>query len=562
MFIFNSFRIMKQKCKYIVLVFMMFLTSAIVMADKYSYDFDVDGIRYAKINNTKVKVVTKMLSGSGAIWRYQYEGDIVIPEIVQYSGTSYKVTTIGESAFDNANVTSISLPATITTIEPYAFYECRLLSSITLPESIDSIGYYAFSDCNKLEKVNIPEGVKSVGNGTFTGCALKEIHVPDRVETIGSNAFKNCKELQTITGLLGVISIGKNAFDGCEKLKAFDIPSKVEIIGEASFKGCASLTSMVIPPSVKTISEDMFMNCSKLKEVTISEGVQRLELDAFYGCESLSEIFIPASLIDIYLQPFEYCSNLRTIKVAEGNPKFDSRDNCNAIMSSTNDYFWGIDNLVVGCNGTVIPNSTKKIAHNNGWGAFNGSTLSQVRIPAGLTYLERFKDCYIGEISVEEGNPKYDSRNNCNAIVITESNTIFTVSNKTFIPENIVKVMGDFRPYTEMSSLYCYANVPPELQSYWTGNGKKYEYYFTNDQFQNMTLFVPKGSKSAYEKAKGWDNFWNIKEFDPTGINNPTVDDVTDIIYYDISGQQLKSFKKGINIIKRSDGTIKKVFVK
>ncbi len=521
----------------------------------YAYDFKVGDIYYKKLNETKV-AVTYGHSEYGTYKSSVFGDKLEIPQFVEYGGKKYMVTAIGTKAFQNSSITSVILPESITTIEEYAFSESNIIS-IALPEYVTSIGHHAFLWCSKLVNINIPEGVTSIGGQTFEGCAIKEIHVPDLVKTIDFNAFKNCKELQTITGLLGVISIGENAFDGCEKLKAFDIPSKVEIIGKASFKGCASLTSMVIPPSVKTISEDMFMNCSKLKEVTISEGVQRLELDAFYGCESLSEIFIPASLIDIYLQPFEYCSNLRTIKVAEGNPKFDSRDNCNAIMSSTNDYFWGIDNLVVGCNGTVIPNSTKKIAHNNGWGAFNGSTLSQVRIPAGLTYLERFKDCYIGEISVEEGNPKYDSRNNCNAIVITESNTIFTVSNKTFIPENIVKVMGDFRPYTEMSSLYCYANVPPEL-----GNGEKYEYYFTNDQFQNMTLFVPKGSKSAYEKAKGWDNFWNIKEFDPTGINNPTVDDVMDIIYYDIRGQQLKSFKKGINIIKRSDGTIKKVFVK
>ena len=538
----------------------MLLLISMISTLSFAYDFKVGDIYYKKLNETKVAVTYGQ--NEYGTYKSSVVGDVLeIPQFVEYRGKKYMVTAIGTKAFRSCGISSVILPESINTIEEYAFCECKI-TSIALPEYVTSIGNRAFLWCEKLEKVNIPEGVTYIGRETFKCCVIKEIHIPDKVKTIDDYAFCNCKELQTITGLEGVTSIGEEAFNGCERLKAFNIPSKVEVIGEAAFKGCASLNSMVIPPSVKTIPKNLFSGCSNLKEVTISEGVQRLEYDAFYGCESLVEIFIPASLTDIYLHPFEYCSNLKTIKVAEGNPKFDSRDNCNAIMSSTADYFWGIDNLVVGCNGTIIPSSTKKIAYNNGGGAFVGCTLASVSIPKGLTYLETFRNCYIGEINVEEGNPKYDSRNNCNAIVITESNTIFTVSNKTFIPEDIVKVMGDFRPYTEMSSLYCYASVPPELQSYWTGNGQKYEYYFTNDQFQNMTLFVPKGSKNAYEQAKGWDNFWNIKEFDPSGINLPQAANNAGVKSYDVNGQHVKSFRKGINIIKKSDGTVKKVVVK
>ena len=554
---------MKQGYKNIVLAFLMFLASVSVMADKYDYDFEVDGIRYAKINNTKVKVVTKILSKNGnTLYRDQYKGDIVIPETVQNKGNNYRVVAIGESAFENAYISSISLPTTITTIEPEAFEQCDL-SSITLPNSIDSIGIRAFFWCSKLEKVNIPEGVTSICIQTFEGCAIETIHVPENVKSIGPYVFKDCKNLLTVTGMSGVTSIGEEAFYGCKKLELFDIPSQVEAIGEAAFKGCANLTSIVIPGTVKTIKENLFSGCVNLKDVTISEGVQRIELDAFENCKSLTEIFIPASLTDIHLHPFRYCSNLASIKVATDNPMFDSRDDCNAIMSSTNDFFWGIDNLIVGCNGTVIPKSTKEIASNNLFGAFVGSTLSQIRIPAGLTSLERFKDCYIGEISVEEDNPIYDSRNNCNAIVITESNTIHTVSSKTFIPQDIVKVRGDFRPYTEMNALYCYASTPPELQQYeyWTGS-ENYDYYFTTEQFQNITVFVPKGSKSAYEKAKGWDNFWNIKEFDPTGMDVTFDETERETDFYSIDGQRISEPKKGIYIVKMSDGTVKKVYVK
>lgn len=494
----------------------MCLTSINVMADQFSYNFQIDGIRYAKINETKVKVVTRIKSGSGDRWEDQYKGDIVIPQYVEYGGNKYMVTTIGEDAFNGANLSSITLPQTISTIENSAFRDCTI-SSIELPDNVNTIGQFAFIGCSKLKNINIPEGVTSIYGQTFQACAIETINIPSSVSFIGKRAFYGCKSLHTVNGMLGITSIGDEAFSGCENLEFFSIPSIVEEMGEAAFQDCKKLTSIVIPPSVKTVRLDTFNGCTKLKNVTISEGVQKLEHGAFEGCISLSEILIPASLTEIYLLPFSYCSNLTSIKVAENNPKFDSRDNCNAIMSSTNEYYWGIDNLMVGCNGTIIPKNTKKLAYNNGVGAFRGCTLASIKIPKMLNSFseEDFHDCYIGEISVEEGNLMYDSRNNCNAIIATESNTICVVSSKTYIPQDIVKVKGDFRPYKEMNKLIIYASVPPELQLYWTGSGNKYEYYFTNEQFQNMTLIVPKGSKDAYEQAEGWNNFWNIKEFDP-----------------------------------------------
>ena len=537
--------------KYFFLRIILALLTSQVATMIYAYDFKVDNISYTKLNETKVAVAG--YSGN--------DNEITIPKFVEYNGKKYLVSAIGKEAFYHSKISNITLPESINTIEEYAFRETAI-TAIDLPENVISIGHHAFLWCRKLKKINIPEGITFIGGQTFEGCAIEDINIPESVKSIDFNAFKNCKNLHTVLGMSGISSIGKEAFCGCENLKSFNIPTAAETIGEAAFKDCVSLTSIVIPPSVKTIAKYTFSGCSNLKDVTISEGVQRLELDAFYRCESLSEIFIPASLIEIYLLPFEYCSNLSSIKVSENNPKFDSRDNCNAIMSSTDDFFWGKDNLVVGCNGTIIPSSTKKIAYNNGWGAFTGCSLASVIIPRELTRLQSFRECYIGEINVEDGNTVYDSRNNCNAIVETKSNTIHTVSSKTFIPQDIVKVQGDFRPYTEMSCLYCYPSTPPELQLYWTGNGENYVYYFTDEQFQNMTLYVPKGCKSAYDQTKGWNNFWNIKEFDATGINEPFVDNCTETLYYDIRGIQIKSPRKGFNIIKKGDGTSKKVFVK
>ena len=535
----------------------MLLTSVNVMAGIYGYDFEVDGIRYAKINNTKVRVVTRAEErGFGVIFHDQYKGDIIIPTTVQYNGSSYRVTEIGEKAFEFAGITSISLPETITAIGPYAFYKCQL-TSITLPESIDSIGNGAFLWCENLEKVNIPESVTKIGVQTFEECAIETIHIPGNVKSIGSRAFESCKNLHTITGMSGVTSIGEEAFYGCGKLEVFNMPSKMETIGEAAFKNCVSLTSIVIPGGTKLIPEECFSGCSQLKSLTLTEGVECI-LNSFKDCNALISVHIPSSLLYIGSTAFEYCRNLIEITVSMNNNYFDSRENSNAIISKKSRkgsysigngwnaiFSYETDEIVIGCSGLNIPESVTSCC------SLYGCYLPSVKLPKSLTKFSPLYDCYLGEVSVEEGNPVYDSRNNYNAIVITKSNTIHTVSSKTFIPEDIVKVEGDFRPYTEMKTLYCYASTPPVLQS-----------EFTDEQFQTIALYVPKGCKNAYEKASGWDNFWNIKEFDTSGIDMPQTVDTRELKRYDINGLPIKSHKRGLNIIKMSDGSTRKVMVK
>lgn len=546
---------MKQNYKISFLAILMCLVSISVMANKYSYDFEVDGIRYAKINETKVKVVTKMKSSSD--WTGQYKGDIAIPKIVTYKEIDYMVTTIGESAFERASLTSITLPESITTIEENGFYDCKLTStSIKLPESVTTIGVRAFYNCDWLKSINIPSGVTILETQTFGSCdSLSSIHIPDGITTIKDYNFRSCKNLKIVTGLKGVTSIGTEAFKDCPSLTEISIPENLETLGEAAFKNCPNLTSpIVLPSTLKRVEDETFYGCCNIPSITFSEGVQYLGYHAFYGCTSLTSIYIPASLTGMYLNPFSYCTNLTTIKVAEDNPMFDSRDDCNAIMSSTNDFFWGVDNLVVGCNSTVIPSTAKKIAHNNGAGAFEGCHLSSIRIPAGMTYAEDIKDCYIGEITVEEGNEVYDSRNNCNAIIASNTNVLTTASSKTFIPESVVEVRGDFRPYTEMSILYSYASEPPTLSA---AKNK-----FTTEQFQKMIVYIPKGSKAKYESTEGWNNFWNFKEFDPIGIDKVSEEKSANFISYTLDGQRNKTAKKGVNIIRMSDGTTKTIVVK
>ena len=127
------------------------------------------------------------------------------------------------------------------------------------------------------------------------------------------------------------------------------IPEGVTEIGDWAFERCRSLSSITIPESVTEIGRDAFYYCSNLKSITIPEGVREIGRDAFRYCSSLTSITIPESVREIGEDAFYGCSSLTSILVDINNKKYDSRDNCNAIIETKN------NKLVIGCKTTIIP---------------------------------------------------------------------------------------------------------------------------------------------------------------------------------------------------------------
>jgi len=139
---------------------------------------------------------------------------------------------------------------------------------------------------------------------------------------------------------------------------------------------------------------------------------------------------------------------LTSIVVEEGNTEYDSRNNCNAIIESSS------NTLIAGCKNTIIPNSVTAI---DGYAFYRCNGLTSITIPNSVTSIgdDAFSGCGgLISIVVEEGNAKYDSRNNCNAIIETSSNTLIIGCKNTTIPNSVTSIgKGAFSECSALTSI-------------------------------------------------------------------------------------------------------------
>ena len=255
------------------------------------------------------------------------------------------------------------------------------------------------------------------------------------VTCIGQGAFLNCSDLTSVTIPNTVESIGGSAFNSCYGLTSITIPNSVRFIENDAFFCCDGLTSVTLGNSVESIGMWAFFCCSHLASINIPESVTSIGDQAFYACWRLTSINIPSSLTNIGDRAFTICSGLTSISVEEGNTVYDSRDNCNAIILTAK------DEMIVACKNTTFPSSVKSIAHS----VFDCLDITSLKIPRTVTKMDGspiYTCPELTSIVVEEGNPMYDSRDNCNAIIETSSNTLIAGCKNTVIP-NYVTGIGD-----------------------------------------------------------------------------------------------------------------------
>jgi len=185
--------------------------------------------------------------------------------------------------FPSAKVgTAFSVPSFVTTIEKYAFFDCRL-TSVTISNSVKEIRTNAFDGCESLKSVSLSNAMTEIAGSTFSHCInLETIEIPNSITSIGWYAFYACYKLQSIVLPKSLKRIDHGAFLECSGLQSLDIPDLVEFIGPFAFSGCESLASIRIPSSVSSL-DIAFEGCISLKKVTVEWNVPLVVPDQLFG---------------------------------------------------------------------------------------------------------------------------------------------------------------------------------------------------------------------------------------------------------------------------------------
>lgn len=359
------------------------------------------------------------------------------------------------------NLSSVTIPNYVRSINYKAFAGCKGLVSVKLPEHLEIIGRQTFSDCDALRAIELPKSITTIDEEAFSDCdALEKFTIPSNVTTIGKDVFMECMFAKSNftnnsildaeeNGYWGAV-IGDEEIEGmllrkdsiidCRKhITSVNIPNKATTIGESAFSDCDSITTIVIPDNITTIEPCAFYDCAKLASITISDNVTKIGKNAF----SYSAYYDDKSnwqdgvlYIDNYLIKADTYSALGDYTI---------KDNTLLIADEA---FYGHRQITT----LTIPNSVTHIGNSS---LSSCNALTSVNIPASVRYI---------------GDNAFSYCSNLSGFNIPEDSQIKNIGNRAFeycrhlasfnIPNSVVNI-GEyaFNECTSLESIVIPDNV-------------------------------------------------------------------------------------------------------
>ena len=520
------------------------------------------------------------------------------------------LTSIGDDAFAGCTgLTSLQLPSGLTSIGSAAFAYCSGLTSLQFPSGLTSIGVRAFQNCTGLTSLELPSGLTKIEEGTFSGCSninsiyaympdpllfdgeAKDfptcfnenctLYVPKKSYTayivapgwgdfktiakfnpdlIRDWVTKNVAQAGTLSTVIGEDKENITKLKLTGNLNDTDVQYLEEMIREAALQELNLKDAQLY-----TIESLRFRDCKNLTYLVLPDVLQRIEKEAFLGCTGLTTISLPAGLEYIYAA-FPDCTGLTSIYANMPTPLHDANS------------FYGLDKS--NCYLYVPKGSLDAYRQDWEWGNFLYIAGLERNPATGLFSLEICPQAYWNELI------DVAMRDKVKSLKISGSGAVDFGFINQYLSGNLQNLdLKDANvtdlPYCGLDACQALSTIslPAGLRSIDKGflsncrnlktiyaympdpNALIYEDNFYYES-REWTLYVPKGMKNAYQNSE-WRYCKEIIEMETSGIDSVILHpDAKEVSRYSVNGQRLAVPVKGLNIVKYSDGTARKVVVK
>lgn len=448
---------------------------------------------------------------------------------------------------------------TVTKVGAYAFKGCSGITAVILPEGIKEIGNYAFANTTAMTSVSLPESLETIGSGTFSYSGLTAVELPENSLNLGSAAFMGCSQLASVKLPSQITVLPNYLFENCYRLESIVIPNNVNTIGSSCFRNTA-LTSVLLPESLGSLGRSSF-ECANLTTV-VSPLKQPISIyDDTFSNRTNATLYVPVGWknnynVALYWKEFDKIVDDDMVSMSPENIVIHFRviseedKTCEVYRGENTAAIDGYNNAHEGAvyvqvtvpatvqgytvtrigqhafyyctqvTGINLPSTIKEI----GYRAFYRAGLrgGVFVLPEGLNHLD---------------DNAFESSNVDNVIL---PSTLTAISNyafkgdpfNTFIIPNTVESIGtqafNQQGITGVSVVTVFRSTPLPIDA---------DCFTPNS---HSTLYVPAGSKAAYEQATGWNKFLNIAELDmggSTGVKGDvngdgfvTISDVTKLV--------------------------------
>lgn len=323
---------------------------------------------------------------------YKFNSDSASVMVTYKGSTATEMKSYYGDVVIPSSVTNDDITYPVTMIGEGSFRNCDSLTTVTLPTTIIEIQNSAFDGCKALTSINLPEGLLRMGYNVFLHAeSLRSINIPESITNIGSACFSYTAiesiyipRNATSVGYLGIALNNLTSIVVDSENPNYYSGGGNALVSKSNNRLMSGCSTTVIPETVVTIGSTAFNRCGTLTSIAIPDAVKTIEDNAFINCTNLTEVQITPNcvLYSIGSNSFQNCSSLLSI---------------------------------------FLPMTTRYIRS-----GYVSAT---------------FKGCKsLTSIVVDPKNPYLDSRNDCNAIIDSETNELLVGGNLTVIPDDVVGI--------------------------------------------------------------------------------------------------------------------------